>query len=199
MTRPPSGDPPPWGRTPEPQPQPTTPYAQPQYGPPQYGPPQYGPPQYGPPQYGPPHYGPPHYGQPQYGQPPYGYGGPPYGPYGPYAGGRPPGRRKLVIGLVIGGLALLAVVVAVFVAVARTTPDSTVPAPAATREPTGLGNDPVFDQLARACHDGDMSSCDDLYDRSDIDSAYEEYGDTCAGRRGGGAWAYCVDVYSDTD
>jgi hypothetical protein len=100
---------------------------------------------------------------------------------------------------VVGGLALLGVVVAVVVALDVAIPDSTVPAPAASREPVGLGSDPVFDQLARACHDGDMSSCDDLYDRSEVDSAYEEYGDTCAGRRGGGAWAYCEDVYSDTD
>jgi hypothetical protein len=104
-----------------------------------------------------------------------------------------------VIGLVIGGVALLAVVVAVVVALARAIPDSTVPAPTATSAPTGLGDDPVLDRLAVACHDGDMSSCDDLYDESDVDSAYEEYGDTCAGRREAGAWAYCTDVYSDTD
>ena len=99
----------------------------------------------------------------------------------------------------IGGVALLAVVVAVVVALARAIPDSTVPAPTATSAPTGLGDDPALDRLAVACHDGDMSSCDELYDTSDVGSAYETYGDTCAGRREAGAWPYCTDVYSDTD
>jgi hypothetical protein len=182
------------------------PYAPPQYGQPPYDPSQYGQFQYGQqpygaPQYGQPPYGAPQYGVPQYGQPP--YGAPQYGqfPYGqvayPYA--PPPSNRgKVLIWSIVGGLALLGAIAAIVVAVSPGTPDSTVPAPAATREATGLGDDPELDRLAQECHDGDMSACDDLFNRSDLDSAYEEYGDTCAGRRSSGEWSYCVDVYSDS-
>jgi len=96
-------------------------------------------------------------------------------------------------------LVLVAVVVAAFIAVDAATPDSTVPVPAATWLPTGLGSDPALDRLAQSCHAGDMSSCDDLYFDSEVDSEYEEYGDTCAGRREAGAWAMCADVFTDAD
>ena len=43
-----------------------------------------------------------------------------------------------------------------------------------------------------------MAACDDLYNESDLDSQYETYGETCAGRRDGGAWAFCTDVFTDT-
>ncbi|HEX9993419.1 MAG TPA: hypothetical protein VGB14_10865 [Acidimicrobiales bacterium] len=50
-------------------------------------------------------------------------------------------------------------------------------------EPPGdLGDDPALDALADQCFEGDMQACDDLYFQSPIDSAYEEYGDTCGGR-----------------
>ena len=93
-----------YGQPPPPPPQgpaygPPQPYGQPQ----QYGPPQ----QYGSPaQYGPPpQYGPPSYGQQPYGQPP--FGAPPQ-----YAPPQPPPRKSrkgLVVGLVVGVLALIAV------------------------------------------------------------------------------------------
>jgi hypothetical protein len=73
-----------------------------------------------------------------------------------------------------------------------------VPAPTATRPATDLGDDPALDRLARDCHDGAMLACDDLFDLSELDSAYEEYGDTCAGRRPAGEWAYCTDVFTDS-
>ncbi len=38
------------------------------------------------------------------------------------------------------------------------------------------------DDVARACYEGDMQSCDDLYLESDFGSAYERYGASCAGR-----------------
>jgi hypothetical protein len=152
--------------------------------------------------------GPAGYGQPPYPGPyPYApYGPPPYGPprYGPvahpYGWPPPPPRntRKIVLWSVAGGLALLAVVLGVVLLAVDAGPDTVIPAPAATREATGLGEDPFLDRLAQDCHDGLMRACDDLYDTSDLDSAYEEYGDTCAGRRDGGAWAYCADVFSDT-
>jgi hypothetical protein len=45
-----------------------------------------------------------------------------------------------------------------------------------------------MDELAEGCFDGDMQACDDLFLRSPSGSAYEDYGDTCAGRQalGGG-------------
>ena len=65
-----------------------------------------------------------------------------------------------------------------------TTPTTTagnVPPP--TQQPTGLGIDPALDALAQSCYDGDMQACDDLYFAADVNTAYEAYGDTCAGRQ----------------
>jgi hypothetical protein len=73
-----------------------------------------------------------------------------------------------------------------------------VPAPPATLEATGLGDDPRMDQLAQACHDGDMAACDDLFVQSELYSGYETYGDTCGGRRSAGEWSFCTDVFSDS-
>jgi hypothetical protein len=88
------------------------PYGQPQYGQPGYGQPQYGQPGYGQPGYGQPGYGQPGYGQPGYGQP-YGQPPQPYGePYGP-PGAYPPGSgatraKKSPVRLVLGLVALAA-------------------------------------------------------------------------------------------
>src|SRR5690606_16856796 len=61
--------------------------------------------------------------------------------------------------------------------------DPTDPTSPGTPIPPGdLGDDPLLDQYAADCYAGDMEACDDLYWESPIDSAYEEYGDTCAGR-----------------
>lgn len=50
-------------------------------------------------------------------------------------------------------------------------------------EPPGeLGADAELDALAASCFEGDAGACDDLYLRSPVDSAYEAYGATCAGR-----------------
>ena len=49
--------------------------------------------------------------------------------------------------------------------------------------PDGLGNDSVLNEYAQSCFDGDMQACDDLYSQSEVDSAYETYGGTCAGRQ----------------
>ena len=79
-----------------------------------------------------------------------------------------------------------------------TTPTTTVSTratPAPTMEPTGLGTDAAMDALAQSCYDGDMASCDSLYQTSDAGSAYESYGDTCAGRQGSGTLTYCVDAF----
>ena len=67
--------------------------------------------------------------------------------------------------------------------------------PAATESPEGLGDDPAFDELAQRCFDGSMESCDELFRQADLDSAYETYGDTCAGRQEGEALPYCVDAF----
>jgi len=67
--------------------------------------------------------------------------------------------------------------------------------PPATVEPTGLGDDPELDALAQACYDGDLQSCDDLWRQSDIDTAYHDYADTCAGRQDAGTLRWCVDAF----
>ena len=145
-------------------------------------------PQYGSPQYA--QYGPPAWGQ-QHGQP---YGAYPYPPAGP------PRRSAGKVGWSIAGvLVLVALVVAVFMAVGSAIPDEQVAAPAAGQRPTGLGGDPALDELAESCHGGAMAACDDLYTFSDVGSDYEEYGDTCAGRRESGAWAMCADVFLDAE
>ena len=55
------------------------------------------------------------------------------------------------------------------------------PVPAA-QAPGDLGDDAVLDDLAEACAGGDARSCDDLYLRAPVGSAYEDYGSTCGGR-----------------
>jgi len=141
------------------------------------------------------------YGQSPYGQSPYGQS--PYGqsPYGLPSGYGRPGRtsRRTVALLVAGGVLLLVVVVAVLVAVVDGGSRDRRPAPAATAEAAGLGNDPTLDRLAGSCRAGDMQACDDLYDRSAVDSAYEQYGDTCAGRQPEGTGTYCTEVFTDAD
>jgi hypothetical protein len=69
--------------------------------------------------------------------------------------------------------------------------------PEATETPDGLGDDPVLDELAQSCYDGDMQACDDLYSQSEEDSAYELYGGTCAGRQEVSAsdTVYCTDAF----
>jgi hypothetical protein len=58
--------------------------------------------------------------------------------------------------------------------------------------PTGLGDDPVMDAYAQDCFNGDMEACDNLFLESDIDSTYEAYGDTCAGRQPLGTGTLCT-------
>lgn len=57
--------------------------------------------------------------------------------------------------------------------------------------PEGLGDDPELDVLAQECYDGELVSCDLLYLQSPIDSDYERYGDTCAGRQEAGTENLC--------
>ena len=73
--------------------------------------------------------------------------------------------------------------------------DAQIPAP--TQEPTDLGDDAVLDAMAADCYDGDMAACDDLYSASEDDSAYETYGDTCAGRQAAGTGRYCTESFPD--
>ena len=44
-----------------------------------------------------------------------------------------------------------------------------------------------------------MQACDDLFDRSPIDSAYEEHGDTCAGGQSAGTLTYCAEAFTDAE
>jgi hypothetical protein len=81
-------------------------------------------------------------------------------------------------------------------------PDSSLPTseagiPPAPVPPEGLGDDPVMDQYARDCYDGDMQACDDLFRESEADSDYELYGGTCAGRQPveDANTVFCVDAF----
>ena len=127
------------------------------------------------------------YGQPNqpYGQPnqPYIQQGQPYGqPGAPWAppGGKAPNRTGLFIALAVAGALVLGLVL--FLTLRGG--DNGIPDP--TREPTGLGTDAAMDELAADCHQGDMQACDDLFFQSPAGSAYEDYGDTCAGRQASG-------------
>ncbi len=78
------------------------------------------------------------------------------------------------------------------------TPETLAPPgsiPPATQTPEGLGDDSELDALARACYDGDMDACDQLYGQSDEGSDYETYGDTCAGRQDRGTGQYCRESF----
>jgi hypothetical protein len=55
-----------------------------------------------------------------------------------------------------------------------------------------------MDLLAIACFNGTMQACDDLYDESPVGSAYEAFGDTCAGRQPAATGRYCAEVFTDT-
>ena len=84
-----------------------------------------------------------------------------------------------------------------------TLPDLTLPSdttataeiPPATEEPDGLGDDPQLDALAADCYDGDMGSCDDLYEEAPAGSEYRTYGDTCAGRQPALTQRFCVNTF----
>jgi cytoskeletal protein RodZ len=78
------------------------------------------------------------------------------------------------------------------------TPPQSEPAgelPPATVTPDGLGEDPVMDAYAQDCYAGDMVACDSLYFESEPDSAYEVYGDTCAGRQPPGTDTFCTESF----
>lgn len=109
---------------------------------------------------------PPAYGQPTWGQQPGAYGQPPW----------PPPRRGLpgwawavIVLAVVGVLGLVAVVGLLTVGLLA--------------GPSSYGDDPALDRLHDACAEGDMNACDDLFYESPPFSDYEEFGDTCGGRR----------------
>lgn len=63
----------------------------------------------------------------------------------------------------------------------------------AAEAPGDLGDDDELDALAEDCFDGDFSACDRLFFESDVDSAYEAYGDSCGGRNDPAG--LCVAIY----
>ncbi|MFV0308204.1 MAG: hypothetical protein ACK5OX_10730 [Desertimonas sp.] len=90
-------------------------------------------------------------------------------------------RHRIIIGL-LTAVAGLAGAGAGTVTAASDSSTATPPGTGAPTPPDGLGDNPTFDALAQACFGGDLGSCDDLYWRTDVGSAYEEYGATCGGR-----------------
>jgi hypothetical protein len=124
-------------------------------------------------------------------------------PYGAVTPGAPPpdsggGTRWGLIALI--GFLLLAVVggAAVIIANLADSDDgggsSTAPAGDSVDTIAEFGTDASFDNLARACENGDWDACDDLYLESDFGSGYEEYGDTCGGRNAP-LQGWCRDLY----
>lgn len=119
---------------------------------------------------------------------------------------RPPRSRRALVAIVAAcvlGVAVFGAAIAGAVSVGRSVGAAIAgqPAPSAAPvhtappvSPAGLGDDPVLDGYATRCHDGDLQACDDLYDRSDPMSRYEEYGMTCGGRVKPFDVEYCTDL-----
>ena len=105
---------------------------------------------------------------------------------------------KRVVGTTVLTLCLGGTTVSAAASPTTTPPVGPVPAPAPTQQPTGLGTDEAMNLLAIACFIGSMQACDNLYNQSPLGSAYETFGDTCAGRRPAGTLPYCTEVFSDT-
>jgi hypothetical protein len=61
-------------------------------------------------------------------------------------------------------------------------------------EPGELGPDPVLNQYALACFEGDLQACDDLMYESPPLSDYEQYGLTCGGRVKAYMVMYCSEL-----
>ena len=219
--RPPYGQP--HGQPPYGQPQ----YGQQPYGQLSYGQPSYGQPQYLPPGQQPPPYGQQLYGQPSYGQPgapwvsPAGPGGPQ-----PKRSNSTLVALIIAAVVILAAIGVALFLVfnrddprpaagsATDGATTSTTPStdgtssppssSSAPSgdgasgvPPAGEPPEGLGGDPVLDQYAQSCYDGDMAACDLLYDESEVGSDYETYGGTCGGRQpaSNSDVVYCTDVF----
>ena len=106
---------------------------------------------------------------------------------------------KHLAALILVGMGLVPAVASAQAAPPPTTtpPAAPVPAPAPTQDPTGLGTDGALDQLASACFNGSMPACDDLYRAAPVDSAYEAYGDTCAGRQALETGILCIEAFLD--
>ena len=105
---------------------------------------------------------------------------------------------KRLIGATVVALSLGGAAVSAAAPPTTTPPAAPVPAPAPTQQPTGLGTDGAMDLLANACFNGTMQACDDLYAQSPAGSAYETFGDTCAGRQPAATGQFCSDVFTDT-
>ncbi|WP_448625326.1 hypothetical protein [Geodermatophilus sp. URMC 64] len=60
--------------------------------------------------------------------------------------------------------------------------------------PPAPGPDPVLNQYAQGCFDGDLQSCDDLFYESPPLSDYESYAQTCGGRVKEYTVPFCTDL-----
>ena len=70
--------------------------------------------------------------------------------------------------------------------------------PPATIPPDGLGDDPVLQEFAQQCYDGQMFSCDVLFTASEDGSPYKNYADTCAGRQPAGTGTFCTIAFPES-
>lgn len=67
--------------------------------------------------------------------------------------------------------------------------------PPATVPPDGLGDEPVLDELAEACFDGSMESCDLLALAAEEGTDYQAYGRTCGGRQAEDSGVLCGSAF----
>ena len=142
----------------------------------------------------PPGYGqqppPPSYGQQPTGQPPMYGQQPAYGQQPGFGGPPPPqsGPSSTKIGLIIGGVVLAVVVgIGILAAVFVGSFTEAVPGGAGAlfdelESGFTYGDNPTLDALWDECAAGAFDSCDALYFRSELDSEYEAFGDSCGGR-----------------
>ena len=114
------------------------------------------------------------YGQ----QPGYGYPGGPAA--GPWTTAQPNRSGSAVKWIIVGAVAVIALVVAGMVALS-------------TLGGEAYGDDPALDALWDACEAGDAQACDDLYMDSPLGSEYEEFGGSCGGRFPG-TDQYCTEL-----
>lgn len=110
-----------------------------------------------------------------------------YGEAPPGYGPQQPPRKRPVWPWVLGGvgclvLLLIGGVIAAIVLFARSDVVDDIEDGVGLEQGDAYGDNAELDALWDDCESGDGAACDELYRVSEIDSEYEEFGDTCGGR-----------------